>query len=181
MDYSLTKYYVVEMRLRNWDKLLPTQLPDSYFVSPLKPGSEQDYIDVMRQSLKEKADKNWFYHSFSIELEYDPQNLILIYKDKTPIAASAAWQIKRKGHWIGHLKNVGVVRDYQGRGLGRHISLCALHRLRDRGFSEVMLKTHDNRLRAIQLYLSLGFEPQYSLWAGKRKWKQIYDQINLQS
>lgn len=174
---SLTKFYVVEMRLKDLNKLLPAQVTDSFCVSPMKPGSEQDYVDVMRQSLKENVDKNWFHSSFSKDLEYDPQNLILIYKENTPIAAAAAWQIKRKGRWIGHLKNVGVVRDYQGRGYGRHISLCALRRLRDRGFSEVMLKTHDNRLPAISLYLSLGFEPKYNFWAGKRKWKRIVSQI----
>ncbi len=177
----LTKFYVVEMRLKDLSQLPPVQVPDTFCVGPLEPGFEQDYVDVMRQSLKEKADKHWFHSNFSRFREYDTQNLILIYKEETPIAAAAAWQIKRRGRWIGHLMHVGVVRDYQGKGLGRCISLYTLHRLRDRGFSEVLLKTHDNRLHAIQLYLSLGFEPHYNLLAGKRKWKRLIDQIKLQS
>ena len=177
----LTKFYVVEMRLRDLSQLPPVQVPDGYRLASLEPGYEQHYIDVMRQSLKEKADENWFFHSFTSFREYDPKNLLVLFKEDIPVAVAAAWQTRRKGEWMGLLKNVGVIQDYQGKGLGRCISLFALHRLRDRGFSEVFLKTHDYRIRAIQLYLSLGFEPRYNLGAGKRKWKRLISQIDSQS
>lgn len=169
----LNKTKIVEMWLKDLSHLPPIQMPEDFYVCTLKPGIEQDYIDVMRQSLKKNADPEWFHQNFLKDIEYDPQNLILVYREKTPVAVAAAWQVKRKNQNIGHLKSVGVVEDYRGQGLGRQVSLVALHRLRDRGFHKVMLKTHGNRLRAIHLYLSIGFEPQYNLWMGKRKWRRL--------
>lgn len=177
---QLTRTYVVEMRLKNLGRLPPVRLPAGFHASTLKPGKEKDYTEVMRRSLKEKADLFFFQQNFSKHAEYDPENLILIYREETPVAAAAAWQVMREKKCIGLLRDVGVVRDFQGRGLGRQVSLLALHRLRDRGFHEVMLKTHNYRLRAIRLYLSLGFEPWHSLWAGKRKWKRLLKKIELQ-
>jgi ribosomal protein S18 acetylase RimI-like enzyme len=158
----------------------PIDLPADFHASTLKQGKEEDYIDVMRQSLKEKADLFFFRQNFSKYADYAPENMILIYHEKRPVAAAAAWQAKRETKRIGLLKDVGVAKDFQGRGLGRLVSLLALHRLKERGFQEVMLKTHSYRLRAIQLYLSLGFEPRYNFWAGKRKWKRLLRRIEQQ-
>jgi len=173
----LTKFNVVEMRLEDLNHLPPIRVPDGFVVCILEPGREKDYIAVMRQSLKKNADPEWFRQSFFSDVEYDPQNLILVYREKTPVAAAAAWQYKLKNRTIGHLRSVGVIQDFRGKGLGRQVSLIALHRLKDRGFHEVMLKTQGNRLRAIQLYLLLGFKPRYSLLAGKRKWRRLLSKI----
>jgi len=172
---KLAKTYIVVLRLKDLGQLPPVQIPAGFQLSTVKPGHEQDFIHVMRQSLRRGADRNWFLQSFSKYPDYDPENLILIYRGKDPVAAAAAWQIVRRGENIGLLKDVGVIQDYQGRGLGRQVSLAALHRLRERGFQEVILKTHDFRIPAIGLYLSIGFEPEYNLWAGKRKWKKILE------
>jgi GNAT superfamily N-acetyltransferase len=168
-----TKFNVVEMSLKDLSHLPPVQMPDGFDVCLLESGSEEDYIAVMRQSLKKNADPDWFHQNFSADMEYNPENLILIYKEKNPVAAAAAWQKKYKNQWIGQIKSVGVVPDYRGRGLGLQVSLTALHRLRCRGFQEVMLKTHTSRLPAIHLYLSLGFEPRHNFWFGKRKWRRL--------
>lgn len=172
-----SKFNVVEMRLKDLSHLPPVRVPDGFVVCTLSPGREQDYIDVMQQSLKKNADPEWFRQSFLEDAEYDPQNLILICEEKTPVAAAAAWQHKIKNRTIGYLKSVGVVQDFQGRGLGRQVSLIALYRLRDRGFDEVILKTHGHWLPAIHLYLSLGFKPRYNLWTGKRKWQRLLSKI----
>ncbi len=172
-----SKFNIVEMRLEELSHLPPIRVPEGFVVCPLPPGREQDYIDVMRQSLKKNADQEWFHQNFLEDAEYDPQNLILIYQEKTPVAAAAAWQHKIKKRTIGYLKSVGVVQDFQGRGLGRQVSLIALYRLRDRGFDEVILKTHVQWLPAIRLYLSIGFEPRYNLWTGKSKWRRLLSKV----
>jgi ribosomal protein S18 acetylase RimI-like enzyme len=173
----LTKFEVVEMRRHDLNQLPPVRIPDGIVVSPLQPGREQDYIRVMRDSLKEDADAEWFRQNFSEDREYDPRNLILFYQDNKPVAAAAAWQYKYKNRTIGHIKSVGVIREYRGRGLGRQVSLVALHRLKDRGFDEVMLKATTSRIRAVELYFGLGFEPRYSVWVRKRKWRRLLSKI----
>lgn len=173
----LTKFDVAEMRLQGLNQLPAVRIPAGFVVSTLQPGREQDYIQVMKDSLKRDADEEWFRRNFSEDREYDPRNLILFYRDKKPVAAAAAWHYKHKKRTMGHLKSVGVIREYRGMGLGRQVSLVALQRLKERGFDEVMLKTYASRVRALELYLGLGFEPHYSMWAGKRKWRRLLSKI----
>jgi ribosomal protein S18 acetylase RimI-like enzyme len=173
----ITKFNVVEMRLKDLSHLPPIRIPGGYTVRKLEPGHEQDYVDVMRLSLKKDADSAWFRQNFPEDKDYDPRNLVLIYREERPVAAAAAWDHQHKNKKMGHLKSVGVVRDCQGSGLGRLVSLVALHLLKDRGFDEIILKTHRSQIRAVQLYLSLGFEPRYNLWAGKRKWRRMLSKI----
>ena len=60
---------------------------------------------------------------------------------------------------VGYLHMVAVAPRYRGRGLGRQISLAALHHMRERGCREALLDTDDYRLPAIRTYLGLGFVP----------------------
>ena len=76
----------------------------------------------------------WFCRTFSNDPQYNPDNLLLIYEDTTPIAAAAAWQTLLGSKKTGLVHMVGVDRKYQGRGLGRVITLLVLHRLKERGF-----------------------------------------------
>ena len=153
------------------------KLPPGYHSASLSPGHEIDYIGVMRRSLAAEADMEWFCRTFSNDPQYNPDNLLLIYEDTTPIAAAAAWQTLLGSKKTGLVHMVGVDRKYQGRGLGRVITLLVLHRLKERGFHSVMAATEDFRIPALSLYLSLGFKPVCRNRLDSLRWKKVLSRI----
>ncbi|MCX5904112.1 MAG: GNAT family N-acetyltransferase, partial [Proteobacteria bacterium] len=152
-----------------------------YHSASLSPGHEIDYIGVMRRSLVAEADMEWFCRTFSNDPEYNPDNLLLIYEDTTPIAAAAAWQKLLGSKKTGLVHMVGVDRKYQGRGLGRVITLLVLKRLRKRGFKEVMVATEDFRIAALSLYLALGFKPLYRHRSDEKRWKRVMQKMRTRA
>jgi mycothiol synthase len=132
-----------------------------------------DYVQVIQESLAESADEAWYCEAFKDDPDYDPRNLLIVRDGDVPIAVAAAWQIEWEGRKIGLIHNVGVATDYLGKGLGRIVTILALHRLRERGFQRVLLSSEDHRIPALSLYLSLGFEPVYFSWLHRRRWKKI--------
>jgi len=153
------------------------KLPPGYHSAALSPGHEIDYIGVMRRSLVAAADMEWFCRTFSNDPEYNPDNLLLIYEDTTPIAAAAAWQTLLGSRKMGLVHMVGVDRKYQGRGLGRIITLLVLRWLKERGFHSVMAATEDFRIPALSLYLSLGFKPICRNRLDALRWKKVLSRI----
>jgi len=119
----------------------------------------------------------WFCRTFSNDAQYNPDNLLLIYEDTTPIAAAAAWQTLLGSKKTGLVHMVGVDRKYQGRGLGRVITLLVLRRLKERGFHSVMAATEDFRIPALSLYLSLGFKPVCRNRLDALRWKKVLSRI----
>ena len=159
----------------------PIKLPAGYHSACLSPGYEMDYVRVMRRSLAAASDMEWFCKTFSDDPDYNPDNLQLIYEDTVPIAAAAAWHTLAGSKKKGLVHMVGVDPDYQGRGLGRVITLLALRRLQERGFHEALVETEDFRLPALRLYLSLGFKPLERHRADAGRWKKVVQQLRLWS
>jgi mycothiol synthase len=169
------------MLLSDLGTIQPIKIPPGYHSAALSPGYEMDYVRVMRQSLVAEADMDWFRRTFSNDHEYNPDNLLLIYEDTTPIAAAAAWQMLSGAKRAGLVHMVGVDMKYQGRGLGRVITLLVLHRLKERGFTAVMAATEDFRIPALSLYLSLGFKPLYRHRSDEKRWKRVMQKRRLRS
>jgi mycothiol synthase len=169
------------MLLSDLSTIPSIKLPPGYHSASLSPGYEMDYVRVMRRSLVAEADMEWFCRTFSNDPQYNPDNLLLIYEDTTPIAAAAAWQMLSGAKRAGLVHMVGVDLHYQGRGLGRVITLLVLHRLKERGFTAVMAATEDFRIPALSLYLSLGFKPLYRHRSDEKRWKRVMQKRRLRS
>ncbi|WP_284012987.1 GNAT family N-acetyltransferase [Halobaculum litoreum] len=63
------------------------------------------------------------------------------------------------GRDIGHIKDLAVRPDTQGRGLGRRLLRAALSELAAAGASVVKLEVRESNHRAQELYDDEGFEP----------------------
>jgi mycothiol synthase len=79
---------------------------------------------------------------------------------------------------VGYLHMVAVAPPYRGTGLGRCISLAALHHMRERGCQQAVLDTDDFRLPAIRTYLGLGFMPEMVGADHAERWRTIFAEIN---
>lgn len=79
--------------------------------------------------------------------------------DAPPVAAASAWREvdAQPGHGAIHM--VAALPEWRGKGLGRAVTLAAMHALAARGDVAATLKTDDWRIAAIRTYLGLGFLP----------------------
>lgn len=176
---DLPKYPLLRMILNDLNNLPPFELPKDFQYKNLNHGNEEEFIKVMNHTFRKGLERDWFFNCFARDPEFDPKNFFIIRtKNKEPIAACAAWQTELKGSKIGLLEKLGVVENYQGRGLGRAIFLLCLHRLKERGFQEAMLFTEDFRIPAIRLFLSLGFKPLYDDKLNRNRWKKVMIKIS---
>ena len=180
-EISATQQYQdisIRMRRDDLDELPEVPLPEGYRVSQAKPDESWAYLQVMnRSNYAGEAGDDWYKNTFSSDPEYDPSFLQLIWKGDRPVAAAAAWHRLVDGERWGVLHWVGVDNGERGRGLGKAVSLAALHRLRERGFQRAVLTTGDWRLAAVAAYMRLGFRPWPSETGTEQVWKRVLEDL----
>jgi mycothiol synthase len=102
-----------------------------------------------RQDLEQRLREDWF----------EPEGIIMAWADGS--LAGFHWTKVHGGGTshepIGEVYVLAVDPDWQGKGLGRALTLAGLHHLRDRGLSQVMLYVDSSNESAIGLYTGLGF------------------------
>lgn len=84
---------------------------------------------------------------------FDPNGFFLLKMDGSYVGTAFAW-IGGNGaqvHWVG------VVPQYQKKGLGRSLVKLVLRHHRDKGWKSAYLVTETFRKDAIALYESMGF------------------------
>ena len=72
--------------------------------------------------------------------------------------------IARAGQEFGEIACLGVAPEFRGLGLGRFMTIDALHELAEAGSSLVELNVDSNNRPAIRIYESLGFQTTHSMW-----------------
>ena len=164
----------IRMRRDDLEGLPPVVVPEGYVCRPMAPDEAWAYLEVMNASnYSGEADQAWFDRTFAGDPEYDPAHLKLIWRGDRPVAAAGAWHITIDEERWGMIHWVGVSRDERGGGLGKAVTLAALHRLRERGFTRAMLDTNAWRLAAVAAYMRLGFRP----WPTERGPQEVWDRV----
>jgi putative NIF3 family GTP cyclohydrolase 1 type 2/RimJ/RimL family protein N-acetyltransferase len=170
----------IRMQLADLDHLPPLVLPEGYEFRPMRADEAWAYIAVMNRSdFMGECDQVWFNSTFVEDPQYDPSHLCLIWHDGQPVAAAGAWHCKIDGEDWGMIHWVGVIDSERGKGLGKAITLAALHRLKERGFTRAMLGTHPWRLQAIAAYLRLGFVPWPTARAPQTVWDEVLRNLDM--
>lgn len=88
-----------------------------------------------------------------IQKYYFEKGAVLIKKDNKYVGYG---QIILNGS-IPTIVNVGILKEYRGKGYGKLLMCYLLKVLKDNGFDEVSLKVSSNNYIAMNLYKSLGF------------------------
>ena len=137
-------------------------LPEGLVARPFRPGhDEAEWLRVnaaafahhaeqgrmTRADLDARMEESWF----------DPEGLILVVPEDDPDTVAASHWTKRRSETEGEIYVVAVDPAYQGKGLGRPVTLLGLQYLRQVGVEDVILYVDGDNPAALKVYRGLGF------------------------
>jgi GNAT superfamily N-acetyltransferase len=154
------------------DDLPAPALPAGFVVRPFAPGDEAVWLAVVGEADRVlNVNRAMFDRAFALDPAELPRRLLFLAAATGEIVGTAAAWFDEAGwgrvHWLA------VRPPWQGWGVGRALLILALHRLRELGHSRAFLITEAARLRAIRLYLGLGFQPEIHSPAERETWEQV--------
>ena len=162
------------MRKTDMTSLPPLSLPAGFSLHTHADGYEQAWEELIEKTFG-------MYYSFETTIKngggYSPEYVLYISKDGVIIATATAVE-KDIFPGEGWFRMVGTHPEARGLGAGKLVTTAALHSLAARGYKSVVLSTDDERIPAISLYLSLGFEPIYTHESHKGRWEKVMNIIN---
>ena len=130
-------------------------LPLDLTVRAFTDSDEEAWNNIIAASFEDHYSFNEFIKK---DAEYKAERVMIALIDCVPVATASAWYKEQYGKDTGYVHMVGALPEYKGRKLGYWVSLSALHKLKNDGFTDVVLQTDDFRLPAIKTYINLGFE-----------------------
>ena len=138
------------------ESLAPLDLPDDITIRSFCDGDEEAWSSIITSSFQAPYDFNKFMKT---DPSYDPERVLFAHINGVPVA-TASWYNTESFYGVdtGCLHMVGALPEYKGRKLGFLISLAVMHKIKDKGYTYVVLQTDDFRLAAIKTYIKLGFE-----------------------
>ena len=151
------------------DELPELELPTGYSVRPFEPGDTELLTSVQNDAFT----GSWgFCPNTEEQIEYrihmpntSKAGILFLLEGVRP--AGYCWTVKvpsEKGV-RGMIGMVGVVPDYRGKRMSRHILQAGMKYLRSAGMPEICLEVDGNNEAAVRLYTSTGFKT-----TGERHW-----------
>ncbi|MGZ0148854.1 mycothiol synthase [Kribbella sp. WER1] len=148
--------------LRRTRAALPAPVwPDGIAVRTFVPGQDNTaWLEVNAAAFADHPEQgSWTAADLAERLQqpwFDPQGFFLAVDSATEAVAGFHWTKVEEG--VGEVYVVGVSPAYQGRGLGKSLTLQGLHHLQDdRNLDEIVLYVDGTNTPARALYTTLGF------------------------
>ena len=150
---------------RRFDEAGPAEepvLPDGLVARPFRPGRDEDEWlrvnaaafashaeqgQMTRADLDARMEESWF----------DADGLILVVPEDDPDTVAASHWTKKHSTSKGEVYVVAVDPAYQGKGLGKPVTLLGLTYLRNQGVDDVILYVDGDNPAALKVYRGLGF------------------------
>jgi mycothiol synthase len=163
------------MMLPELSSLPPMQLPEGYSGRSLRVGEESDWEHIVSEAFGRSYQ---FAETLAKYDLYKPDAVQFICDGgDRPVATATAWHRDKWGDHCGYVHMVGVLAAHGGKGLGAQVSIMALNRMEQEGFSTAVLNTDDFRLPAIRTYLKIGFVPYIDHESHESRWAAIAEQL----
>ena len=161
-----------------------TSLPEltvaeGFVLRPLE-DSELDAYNELRESVGFPAWTPEYLAQFRNKVLKDA---LFVIEDKATgrlCASASAEKTDMADHpELGVLGWVMTHPDYNGKRLGRSVSVAVMHRLYQEGYRAYSLLTDDFRLPAVSTYLKLGWQPLLYLEDMEGRWRALADILKL--
>ena len=138
--------------------LTSTTLPGEYTLREYRPGDEDTWIPLVNMGQFSSVWDLAKFEDYMAQHERKEGSRVVV--DSMGVVAATFASVQEGDHHTGRLDFVVSHPDQRGHGLGRVVCTEVARYLIGRGYSRIILFTDDWRLPAINLYLSMGFEPQ---------------------
>lgn len=89
-------------------------------------------------------------------IEEIAKNTVYFIEKDNNIVGNMSYEIK--GLKIAYISGLMVSPQFQGQGIGKQAMVAMLKELKDLGMETIELVTHPRNIKALMIYLSLGFE-----------------------
>ena len=165
------------MRRPRLDKLQPMpDLPKGYSIRQAVRKDEESLATLLTGAFPEEP---WDCNRVVQKLLDTPEvRVTFVMEHRGELVATASERyLPDRFPGSGYLHWVGVNPKHQGMGLGKVISLRALHAMYKNGYMDAVLETDDHRLPAIRTYLNLGFLPEDVNPSDLDRWGAIFDKL----
>ncbi len=147
----LSGHRIIHMRRNSLDDLPPVVVPNGYALRTLRNGDAAGWVHVVNRAMNPVWSERRFHREVESAAGFRPEDLHVMTHGSTVVGTASAWR-------DGSIHIVAVLPEHRGHGLGKVLTLAALHRLRELGFNDATLITDGSRSAAIHLYKKLGFE-----------------------
>ena len=158
------------MRRPTLDDLPEEGIPAGLTLRTFLPDDVRGWANLMTGAIG-AWDEDLARRNFLREPGVLPEGIFFLMRGKQFVATATDKQLPLAD--LGYLHMVAVAPSERGKGLGRSVSLAALHCMRARGCREAILDTDDFRLPAIRTYLALGFVPETAALDHAESWQRI--------
>ena len=155
--------------LWSMDELPEVELPKGYTVRSFQPGD----TPLLTNFQNDAFTGSWgFCPNTEEQIEYrihmpntSKAGILFLFEGDSP--AGYCWTVKAPSEngVRGMIGMIGVVPDYRGKGVSRHILHAGMRYLRSAGMPEIGLEVDGNNDPAVRLYTSTGFKTM-----GERHW-----------
>ena len=166
----------VEMFRSDLDNIPEYDFPSEFYVELFKPGYEKTWIEIQAEADKHNVfDMDRFRNAFINDYEsLAKRQYYMFTRQSQPIGTATAWYANNEPNGnCGLVHWVGILPEFQGRGLAKPLLTLVLTRLKQLGHRSASLKTATIRLPAINLYLQFGFVPVVNRSEEKRYWQEV--------
>ncbi len=165
----MSNYAQVHMRCTNLKNLPPLSLKAGYGIHTHIEGQEEIWEDIIEKSFGHR----YVFRDFHAKLGgYAPEYILYVTKDGKEISTAMGTE-HQNFPGEGWFRMVGAIPEARGTGAGKLVCLAVMHSLAARGYESIVLSTDDNRLPAIGMYMSLGFEPIIFDEEHEARWAEI--------
>lgn len=155
--------------LWNMDELAELELPEGYSVLSFQAGD----TPLLTQVQNDAFTGSWgFCPNTEEQIEYRTQmpntskdGILFLMEGNSPAGYCWTVMVPAENGVRGVIGMIGVVPDYRGKGVSRHILQAGMKHLRSIGLAEIGLEVDGNNAPAVGLYESAGFKTM-----GERHW-----------
>ncbi|MBE2218403.1 MAG: GNAT family N-acetyltransferase [Ignavibacteria bacterium] len=95
---------------------------------------------------------------WKIDPTYIEDGMKMLWHDDKPVATLALIREEQNGEEVLYIDAIGVLTEYQGRGLGRNLLKFGIQYAAENNFSKVMLSVNGENEKAAAIYFKEGFE-----------------------